>query len=784
MTSNRLDLKAKFKFVFKAGLLAVFFAASTASAQTTQFTYQGKLTDNGAPINALYDFVFTLWDAPTNGNQIGSQVTVQNNAVVDGIFTVTLDFGVGAFSGASRFLEISVKPNGNPGSPTLLSPRQQVLSTPYAIKSLGSSSADGLSANCVNCITSNQIGSVNGSAIIGGISGSAISGPIPVASVPAGSTNYIQNTTIQQASSNFNISGNGTAGGTLSGDIISASTQYNLGGFRILTFGPSAGNFNLFAGVNAGQSNTGFSNSFFGQNAGLSNSSGGDNSFFGANAGQSNTTGFNNSFFGHQAGINNISGSKNTFIGQAAGNLNAGGTGNIFVGYLAGFNNTTGNNNVFIGAPVSANIQNTTGSNNTTLGSDADVTLSNLNFATAIGSGAKVSTSNTIALGRPNGVDKVVIYGDGISFSTLSGNVVNTAIQYDVNGVRILGNQGFLNLFAGVNSGLNNAGGQNNAFFGASSGNLNVNGNGNSFFGSAAGLNNSSGNGNAFFGQATGATNTSGSKNTLIGVLADANPGTLTNATAIGANALVAQSNSLVLGSIAGINSANADTNVGIGTTQPSERLTIKTATNSFGIVHTDGTAIIGSYVGGGGAQPYGGWIGTRTIHPLIFFAGNSGPAMILETAGFLALNNIDTGGSLQLCQGPNNHVSSCSSSLRYKTDVQSFTGGLDIINRLRPISFSWKQGGVRDLGFGAEEVERIEPLLTFRNKQGEIEGVKYGQISAVLVNAVKEQQAQIASQQEQLKKQQSEIALLKRLVYRRLSKTNNRRSSSTRVVP
>src|SRR5215831_15705205 len=273
MISNRPNRKSSFKFIINASLLALLLAASNATAQTSQFTYQGKLTDSGAPANALYDFILTLWDAPTNGNQIGSGQNIQSVAVVDGIFTVTLDFGAGAFNGASRFLEISVKPTGNPAIlPTLLSPRQQVLSTPYAIKSLGSSSADSLSAACTNCITSSQIGSVNGSAIIGGISGSAITGPIPVGSVPAGSTNYIQNATTQQASSNFNISGNGTAGGTLAGNIVNAATQYNLGGFRILTFGPAAANFNLFAGVNAGQSNAGFSNSFFGQNAGLENS--------------------------------------------------------------------------------------------------------------------------------------------------------------------------------------------------------------------------------------------------------------------------------------------------------------------------------------------------------------------------------------------------------------------------------------------------------------------------------------------------------------------------------
>src|SRR5438874_9399807 len=59
-------------------------------------------------------------------------------------------------------------------------------------------------------------------------SGSKVSGAIAVASVPGGSGNYIQNATTQQASSNFNISGNGNAGGTLSGNIVDRkSTRLN-----------------------------------------------------------------------------------------------------------------------------------------------------------------------------------------------------------------------------------------------------------------------------------------------------------------------------------------------------------------------------------------------------------------------------------------------------------------------------------------------------------------------------------------------------------------------------
>ncbi len=71
----------------------------------------------------------------------------------------------------------------------------------------------------------------------------------------------------------------------------------------------------------------------------------------------------------------------------------------------------------------------------------------------------------------------------------------------------------------------------------------------------------------------------------------------------------------------------------------------------------------------------------------------------------------------------------------------------------------------MRDLGFGAEDVYEVEPLLVTHNNNGEIEGVKYAQISAVLVNAIKEQQIQIEKQEETLRRQQTEIDGLKRLL-------------------
>ena len=78
-------------------------------------------------------------------------------------------------------------------------------------------------------------------------------------------------------------------------------------------------------------------------------------------------------------------------------------------------------------------------------------------------------------------------------------------------------------------------------------------------------------------------------------------------------------------------------------------------------------------------------------------------------------------------------------------------------MRRLRPITFDWQQGGIRDIGFAAEEVNEIEPLL-ITYKDGQVEGVKYAQITTVLVNAVKAQQAQLESQQNQLGIQQKQV--------------------------
>src|SRR2546421_12319271 len=61
------------------------------------FTYQGSLKSGGSPANGSYDFQFSLYDAPISGTLVvTTPITITNQAVSDGLFTVPLDFGSSA----------------------------------------------------------------------------------------------------------------------------------------------------------------------------------------------------------------------------------------------------------------------------------------------------------------------------------------------------------------------------------------------------------------------------------------------------------------------------------------------------------------------------------------------------------------------------------------------------------------------------------------------------------------------------------------------------------------
>src|SRR6266536_1684982 len=303
---------------------------------------------------------------------------------------------------------------------------------------------------------------------------------------------------------------------------INTSTQYNIGGNRVFS---NAGTNNTVAGSGAGTVNTGANNSFFGFNAGNVNTTAGRNSFFGSLAG-SNNTGAENSFFGYAAGAANTIGIRNSAFGGFAGNANTIGNDNAFFGYFAGLSNTTGSSNAFFG--TSAGADNTTGATNSFFGRSA---------------GERSTGSDNSFFGTQAGFANTTGLRNSVFGSLAAGNFTVSLTASD-------------NSIFGYHAGFNNTGGFN------------------TFIGSNVGVANTSGSANSFFGEGAGASNTTENANTFIGTLANGTAG-ISNATAIGANAQVRSSNSLVLGSISGVNGAAADTSVGIGVTSPEQRLSI-----------------------------------------------------------------------------------------------------------------------------------------------------------------------------------------------------------------
>ena len=77
------------------------------------------------------------------------------------------------------------------------------------------------------------------------------------------------------------------------------------------------------------------------------------------------------------------------------------------------------------------------------------------------------------------------------------------------------------------------------------------------------------------------------------------------------------------------------------------------------------------------------------------------------------------------------------------KTNVETLTGSLDAVKSLRGVSFDWLENGNSEVGVIAQEVEAVLPDVVSTNDQG-IKSVKYGNMVALLIEAMKEQQAQI----------------------------------------
>jgi len=371
---------------------------------------------------------------------------------------------------------------------------------------------------------------------------------------------------------------------------------------------------------------------------------------------------------------------------------------NAFLGF-GGNNATTGTGNTAVGKP--ALVTNTSGSGNTAIGSSALE--------------SNTSGSNNEASG-----------GAALTFNTTGSN--NTA--------------------DGADAMFNNTTGSSNTAVGLS-----------------ALANNQTGNSNTAIGVDAGTTSgffTTGSFDTFVG--ASTTPGVnvgITNATAIGAQAEVDASNSMVLGSINGVNSATANTNIGIGITKPVYRFQIGNAGDVpvNGFLRVEGPVLS---LSGIPAASFGGFGDFAVDAP-----GIVGGRFVVKESGFVGVGAFGNPSRIFTVGAGKGHAIADGwdvySSRRWKTNIHTLGSALDKVEHLRGVSYDLKSNGKHEIGVIAEEVGQVVPeVVSYEANGKDAQGVDYSRLTALLIEAVKQQQQQIRLEAKRAQAQRSEIASLR----------------------
>ena len=632
--------------------------------------------------------------------------------------------------------------------------------------------------------------------------GSGLTGVLPV----AGSTNYIQNGLSQQAGASFNIDGMGTVGGTLSANVVTTATTFQIGSgpsTSVLSIGANPNNQSVFLGMQAGGSypQSGTQNTFSGAQAGYSNNGSQANTFTGAQAGYSTTFGQGNTFTGASAGYNNTVGMNNSYYGFMAGSPNTTGMNNSAFGAMAGSNNNTGNSNIYIGSPGQYGESNTirigainqqavayiAGIYGNPLSGGLPVVI---NAGGQLGTGPVGGSGVTSWNGRTGAVlPQTGDYSFPMINGTLSpsqvpagsanyiqnGTTQQTNTNFDISGsgsansfvsattyqidgsgpVVSIGSPGDNNLFLGVGAGVfNNAGYGGNVFAGFQAGYNNLTGINNTFYGYQAGVINTAGSNNVFFGIESGGSNTIGSNNVFVGA---------------GVGNTTGQYNTF------SGNGSGASTTTGIANTfygAGSGAIVGATAQSSYNIFLGWNA---GSLNPGGTASNNNIYIGN--------LGSSSGESNVIRIGGYLGLgfpsqtdvyiqgiyNSAGEGTEQTVCVGTDGKLWSDSSgcptmsSRRFKDQVADMGDSSSKLFQLHPVSFFYKpqyDNGTHALQYGliAEEVATIYPEMAVYDKDGQPSGIRYEMLTPMLLNELQKQHAVVIAQQDELQTQLRQI--------------------------
>lgn len=433
-----------------------------------------------------------------------------------------------------------------------------------------------------------------------------------------------------------------------------------------------------------------------------------DNYFIGHEAGYGNTTGKYNSFFGYKAGRTNKAGSYNVFIGHYSGFYNTEGWANLFIGDSAGFENTTGYYNVALG--TWAGQYNKTGRFNVAVGANA---------------GLHNETGNqNVYIGMQAGARNVTG-----SYNTLVGS-----------GAGEFATEGSKNVFIGNLAGWNVVSGETNVYIGNIAGRDNQTGIRNVYVGDFAGSAMTEGSENVIIGKSAAALTHKGFRNVFLGAWAGNQVDSAQYCVFLGPSAGWTSKNGLrniFIGPFAGYSNEGSD-NVFLG--------------NEAGYYETSSNKL---YISN-----------TATASPLIFGEFNNGRVVINGNSGHnLGNHNFFVNGTAGGMSSWFNY-----SDRNMKHDISTIPDALQKVMKLRGVNFFWNDPAEgmegKQMGFiGQEACQVIPEVVSVTNNHF---SMQYAPVTALLVEAVKEQQAIIDHQQaeiDRLKSLEQEIADLKIIV-------------------
>ena len=349
------------------------------------------------------------------------------------------------------------------------------------------------------------------------------------------------------------------------------------------------------------------------------------------------------------------------------------------------------------------------------------------------------------------------------------GQLVGIGIRSD-GGLNMCQNTPGSNIFIGYLNGSNNTSGQFNIFLGRNCGQFNTTGEKNIFIGQNTGYFNTSGVSNTFVGQQSGFSNSTGYNNTFVGQNSGHETTTAGNDTFFGQNSGTANttgsSNTYIGANVAPVSTTGSN-NTFVGQYAANQNTTgsYNTAVGQ-GAGGASATGSNGTYLGYSAAPTADGLTNSTAIG-FMAQVGQSN-ALVLGGTGSYAVNvGIGTTTPSQALQVVGNILASGTitqnSDRRLKTNIAPLTGALANVQKLRGVTYEFVPGkgpAGEQIGFIAQELEKIYPQLVLTDPKTGLKSVNYVQTTPILVEAIKDLQQQVNDLTQRTK--QLEVAQLR----------------------